>query len=138
MLQRRSRSFTIFHFTKFVSDFICILIRVLPWAFLQGQNIKIWLFIFLCLGYPSGIEKNFLSVSLISYSDFNRTRRADHEYHIFIKIWSSNKKIIKAFPYLDDIAFLLGNNVFLTSMSLESSLWSVKVITVSLNLLSSI
>ena len=97
---------------SFDSDFICILIRILPWVFLQGQNIEIWLFIFLCLGTPSGIEKKFLSVILISCGYFDRTRCVDHEYHIFIKIWSSNKKIIKDFPYMDDIIFLLGNNAF--------------------------
>jgi hypothetical protein len=52
---------------------------------------------------PSGMENNFLPFSFLSYIYINRTHCADYEYHIFIKILSSNKKEIKDFPYSDDV-----------------------------------
>ena len=97
--KRRIGGFPIFRPKISGPDFICVLIRALRWVFLRGQNFKIPLFSFLCLGYPPGMKKKFLSFIFLSYIYFNRTHCADYEYHIFIKIWSSNKKIMKDFSY---------------------------------------
>ena len=41
---------------------------------------------FLCLWYPPGIEKNFWSSIDIFHIRSDRTRHADHQYHIFIDV----------------------------------------------------
>ena len=99
LIERRIGGFLIFRPKRSGPDFLWVLIRALCWVFLRGQNFEIPLFDFLCLGYPPGVKKQFLSFIFLSYIYFNRTHCADYEYHIFLKIWSSNKKIMKDFPY---------------------------------------
>ena len=107
-----TRGFAKNRFTRFVSNCICIWIRESPWVFLSGQKIQIWLFNFLCLGYPSGIEKTILILILLSHIYFDRPSCADHEYDIFIPIWFSNKKNIIDVPDFELYSIFLRKCVF--------------------------
>ena len=51
-----------------------------------SENTEIRVYSFLLLGYPPGIEKNFLFSIDIFHIRSDRSRRADHEYHIFIDV----------------------------------------------------
>jgi hypothetical protein len=65
------------------------------WEFLTGQNFEIWLYYFSSLGYPPGVEKNFLFLIQKIYIWSDRARRADHKYHIFIEVCPNIKKNMK-------------------------------------------
>jgi hypothetical protein len=82
--------FTILPFMRFEPSDRCIFIGVPSWVFLSSQNLEIWLLKPMCLGYPPGNRKNFLSIigTFSIYSD--RARRADHE-----KIFSMVYEIVR-------------------------------------------
>ena len=83
--QRMIGGFTKKHFTRFQSDFNCILIRLLSCVVFMCENFDKSFFNFLWLGYPPGMKKNFLSPIFVFLLLFDRVRCADHENLVFIE-----------------------------------------------------